>query len=90
MADKFQIKIQDNDLKTVTIQVSKDMKIKEVKELYYAKTGKKQDNNNFLLFYNVKKLDDDKTIGDYKVKKNATIKFLSVEHNIIAANLYIF
>lgn len=90
MADKFQIKIQDNDLKTVTIQVSKDMKIKEVKELYYAKTGKKQDNKNFLLFYNVKKLDDDKTVGDYKVKKNATIKYLSVENNIIAANLYIF
>ena len=43
-----------------------------------------------MLFYNVKKLDDDKTIGDYKVKKNATIKFLSIEHNIIAANLYIF
>ena len=43
-----------------------------------------------MLFYNVKKLNDDKTIGDYKVKKNATIKFLSVENNIIAANLYIF
>ena len=90
MADKFQIKIQDNDLKTVTIQVSKDMKIKEVKELYYGKTGKKKDSNKFMLFYNVKKLNDDKTIGDYKVKKNATIKFLSVENNIIDANLYIF
>ena len=42
MADKFQIKIQDTDLNTVTIQVSKDMKIKEVKELYYGKTGKKK------------------------------------------------
>ena len=90
MSDKFQISIQDNDLKKVTLLVSKEMKIREVKDLYYKKTEKAQDNKKFMLFYNVKKLDDDKTLGFYKVKKNATLKYLSVEQNIIAAKNFFF
>ena len=91
MSEKsFQIKIKDNDLNVINLQVSRDMKISEVKQLYYKKSGKTQDNRNFMLFYNVKKLNDDKTLGDYKVKKDATLKYLSVENNIIAANLNIF
>jgi hypothetical protein len=90
MSDKFQISIQDNDLKKVTLLVSKEMKIREVKDLYYKKTEKTQDNKKFMLFYNVKKLDDDKTLGFYKVKKNATLKYLSVEQNIIAAKNFFF
>ena len=88
MSEKlFQIKIKDNDLNVINLQVSRDMKISEVKRLYYKKSGKTQDNRNFMLFYNVKKLNDDKTLGDYKVKKDATLKYLSVEKNILAANL---
>ena len=90
MSEKFQISIQDNDLKKVTLLVSKEMKIREVKDLYYKKTEKTQDNTKFMLFYNVKKLDDNKTLGDYKVKKNATLKYLSVEQNIIAAKIFFF
>ena len=90
MSDKFQISIQDNDLKKVTLLVSKEMKIREVKDLYYKKTEKTQDNKKFMLFYNVKKLDDDKTLGFYKVKRNATLKYLSVEQNIIAAKNFFF
>jgi len=90
MSEKFQISIQDNDLKKVTLLVTKEMKIREVKDLYYKKTEKKQDNTKFMLFYNVKKLDDDKTLAEYKVKKNATLKYLSVEQNIIAAKIFFF
>lgn len=84
MSEIFQISIQDNDLNKVTLRVSKDMTIKEVKELYYKKIGKNY-NSNFMLFYNVKKLDDEKTVGFYKVKKNGILKYLSIEQNIIAA-----
>lgn len=82
----FQIRVKDTNEEYTNINVSKDMKIKEVKEIYKNLTKNKPE-GQYIFIFKTKKLDDEKKISDYKLKGNSVVSLLYVDDNIKAANL---
>ena len=84
---EFPIKITNNDGITITLMVTNNMEIKEVKELYRQKNSENTNGGirNMDFFFKGKTLDNDKTIGQYKIKPNNVISVLDISDNIEAA-----
>jgi hypothetical protein len=85
----FQIRIKDAENNITTINVSKHMLISTVKNLYKEKTGTNF-NNEYMLFFKTKMIDDNQTVESCKIKPNSTLSLLNVEANSIIAALYIY
>ena len=86
-AEEFQIKIKDPKNKMTTVNVSNNMKIKEVIKLYNLKNSDNVNDANFL-FFRTKRLDNNSTIKQCKIQPGATISLLNAQKNLIKGAKY--
>ena len=87
MSNRFQIWIKDNEGNRTQIRVTKDMQIKEVKELFIQSNPEMGDYKTLELFFNGNQLKDNQTLGELKIKNGKTLVMLDVDELIKAAFL---
>ena len=88
MSNSFQIWIKDNEGNRTQLRVTKDMEIKEVKELFLQNNLKLSDYRTLELFYNGNVLEDNQTLEELKIKNGKILVLLDVDELIKAANNY--
>ena len=84
-SNTFQIWIKDNEGNKTSLFVSKNMEIKEIKELYLQNNPDLGDYRTMELFFNGNQLEDGKTLEELKIKKGKTLMLLSMDELIEAA-----
>ena len=82
---KFQIWIKDNEGNRTQLKVTKDMKIRQIKELYIQTNPDLKDYKTLELFFRGDQLDNDKTLEQLKIKSGKTLSLLSLDELIDAA-----
>ena len=87
MSNRFQIWIKDNEGNRTQIRVTKDMQIKEVKELFIQSNPEMGDYKTLELFFNGNQLNDNQTLGELKIRNGKTLVMLDVDELIKAAFL---
>ena len=87
MSNRFQIWIKDNEGNRTQIRVTKDMQIKEVKELFIQSNPEMGDYKTLELFFNGNQLKDNQTLRELKIKNGKTLVMLDVDELIKAAFL---
>ena len=74
----FQIWIKDNEGNRTQLKVTKEMEIKEIKELYIQTNPKLGDYRTLELFYNGNLLEDNKSLEELKIKNGKTFILLGI------------